>query len=218
MTDIFVVKFKTGDGIEVVGDYYPADSKQATLLLHMMPADRKSWIVFAKKLQQAGFQALAIDFRGHGESQGGPDGYKKFSDEEHQSSRLDVVAGVEFLKSKKAEKIYLVGASIGANLALESLVDHPEIDAAVLLSPGIDYRGIKTKPLIERLGSLQALFLAASEEDTESFAAVQKLSEKIDFNEDKKIKIFKGAGHGTTIFERNPLFMDEVTDWLKNLK
>ena len=42
------------------------------------------------------------------------------------------------------EKIGIIGASIGANLAIEYLFKKIFIKTAILLSPGLDYRGIKT--------------------------------------------------------------------------
>ena len=45
-----VVNLNTKDGFEIIGDYYEADSDKGVLLLHMMPADRKSWIQFAEKV------------------------------------------------------------------------------------------------------------------------------------------------------------------------
>jgi pimeloyl-ACP methyl ester carboxylesterase len=209
------VKFKTKDGIEVVGDYYEAPDSRGALLLHMMPATRKSWTAFAPKLQQAGFKVLAIDLRGHGESQGGPNGYQKFSDEEHQASRLDVEAGAAFLKEKGVAKLYLVGASIGANLALRYLAEHPDIKSAVLLSPGLDYRGVITDELVGKLKDNQAVYGIASEDDKYSFDTVKKLFEGIAISDKRAVRYFKNAGHGTEIFEKEPQFMGEIVEWLR---
>lgn len=211
------VILKTEDGIELSADYYPAESRRGVLLLHMMPANRKSWSVFAQKLQGIGFRVLAIDLRGHGESSGGPDGYKKFSDAEHQASRLDVEAGVEFLKSKGAADLYLGGASIGANLALWYMAEHPEVKAGIILSPGLDYRGIKTASFMEKLAQEQAIFLAASEGDKYSAESVNALAEKALFKGRLVKKIFSGSEHGTAMFDTKPEFMDELATWLGNL-
>lgn len=219
------VEFLTQDDIKIVGDYYAPEGgrhitngeSRGVLLVHMMPADRKSWTSFAEKLQKKGFPVLALDLRGHGESEGGPRGYKNFSDAEHQTSKLDVLEGAKFLRSKRVDAFHLVGASIGANLALQYAAEHPNARSAVLLSPGLDYRGITTEELMGHLRQNQAAYLVASEEDTYSRDSVNRLAEKISLDERHKLKIFTDAGHGTAIFEKKPEFMDEIIEWLLGL-
>lgn len=210
------VELKTKDNVAIAGDYYsPKEtSGRGLLLLHMMPADRASWRVFAGKMQARNFHVLAIDLRGHGGSQGGPDGYKNFSDNGHQASRRDVEAGAELLRSKGAGEIYLGGASIGANLALQYIAEYAAAKAAFLLSPGIDYRGVKTKPAAQALREGQAVYYAASKDDSYSAETVRKLFALTPSGAVKELKIFDAAGHGTAIFEREPEFMETIAIWL----
>lgn len=219
------VRLKTQDGVEIIGDYYPPagevrvvkGASRGVILIHMMPADRKSWAVFAKKLSEVGLPTLAIDLRGHGESQGGPDGYKSFSDAEHQNSKLDVIAAALFLRSKKVDEFHVVGASIGANLALQYAAEHPNARSAVLLSPGLDYRGLKTAEFMEKVPPSRGIYLAASEDDSYSRDTVNDLASRITLDEKHQVEIFESGGHGTTIFENHPEFMDELTEWLKQM-
>ena len=222
------VELKTKDSILIVGDYYPppappaggagGGSAKGLLLLHMMPATRTSWKSFAEKIQRAGWQVLSTDLRGHGESTGGPDGYRSFSDEEHQASRHDVEAGVEFLKSKGVSDLYLGGASIGANLALQYLADPgPVVKAAFLLSPGLDYRGVKTEDAARNLKPGQVVFYAASRDDAYSAETIQALFDATPAGVKKEMKFFENAGHGTTIFQKEPQYMDEIVLWLQKV-
>lgn len=207
----------TKDGLRIAADYYAVSAAtRGVVLLHMMPATRQSWISFAQDLRRAGFVVLAIDLRGHGESQGGPEGYKTFSDVEHQKSRLDVEAAVEFLKSKGITSVSIAGASIGANLALDYLTAHPDARAAVLLSPGLDYRGIRIEGLIERLGSAQRVLAVASDEDEYSAESVRTLFAHAALGEQKKVIRLNNAGHGTEMLERRPglLLRDVLVQWL----
>lgn len=216
------VRLKTQDSVEIVGDYYlPVGKTQVVngtsrgvLLLHMMSSDRKSWRVFAEKLQLAGLPVLAIDLRGHGESQGGPDGYRTFSDAEHQDSRLDVLAGAIFLRSKQVDEFHLVGASIGANLALQYMAEHPNARSLALLSPGLDYHGLRTAEFIGSVSTSRGIFLVASDDDEYSRGSVNELASRITLDENHKLKIFESGGHGTNIFENHPEFMDELVEWL----
>lgn len=211
------VELKTSDNVAIVGDYYaPADSfTKGLLLLHMMPADRTSWRAFAERMREAGWQVLAIDLRGHGESQGGPEGYQGFSDEEHQASQFDVDAGAKFLESKGVTSLSLGGASIGANLVLQFLAGHPEAKAAFLLSPGLNYHGVATEPAARSLQLGQAVYYVASHDDKASTDAAVRLAEITPAGVEKDIKLFETAGHGTTIFEREPGFVATVAGWLQ---
>ena len=214
-----VIKLKTEDGVEIVGDFFEVSKPNeiGVLMLHMMPAVRKSFAVFAEKIQQAGWQGLAIDLRGHGESQGGLSGYQLFKDEDHQKSILDVEAGAEFLKSKGAKEIYLVGASIGANLSLQYLAEHADAAAAVLLSPGLNYRGIKTDELVKKVYHTKAIYLTAAKDDDYSYETVQKLYDVLPEEIFRELKLFDEGGHGTKLFETHSELMDIVIKWLKSL-
>lgn len=214
------IKFTTRDGFIIAGDYYAASSTRGVVLLHMMPATKESWVTFAEKLQKAGFNVLAIDLHGHGVSDEGPGGYKSFSDTQHQSSINDVGGAVEFLKGKGMTDIHLGGASIGANLALWYLADHPEIKSAILLSAGLDYRGVKTEVYAKNVKPDQSIYFVADKDDERSFggSAVTMAQQLYDVTPAKKeIKIFKGAGHGTDMFDAHPELMDQLVEWIKNL-
>lgn len=214
------VILKTKDDLDIVGDYYNLSTqKQGVLLLHMMPANRKSWWDLALKLEDNGFQVLAIDLRGHGESTNGPDGYKNFSNEEHQKSILDIEAALDFFKvlNIKLENIIIGGASIGANLALWYGSENNEIKKIFCLSPGINYREIKPLNFVNKLTSDQQIFIATSLDDKNNANESYEIFEKTP-SKDKKIIIYKSAGHGTNMFYKNnldePNLIDEIIQWI----
>jgi len=220
---------KTIDGKDIIGDYLEAsDRRGAGLLLHMMPSTKESWVNFAEELAEYGFSSLSIDLRGHGKSSGGPDGFMQFNDKEHQTSILDVNAGIEFLKSKGIieDRIFLEGASIGANLSLQFQSENPEIKASVLLSPGLNYRGILGGELVKKLKDNQSIFIAGSKHDcgyqstdgASNDKCASDMAEEIfksALSLNKKIKIFSNSAHGTTILARNEGFSREIIEWLK---
>lgn len=209
------VSFAAADGVTLVGDYYQTPKQgPAVLLLHMMPATRESWREFAPKLVARGFSVLAIDLRGHGESVSGPTGaidYRKFSDSEHKASLLDVDAAVRWLEEQGGSPVALVGASIGANLAITYAADHHDIPAVAALSPGWDYRGVTTPENAAKFGASQSLWLAASDDDDFSFQTDKRLSSIVPT---ATVKELSAAGHGTMMFDRDPVLMDELADWL----
>lgn len=211
----------TSDGVQIHADYYKGDKSDApaVLLLHMMPATKESWREFAKKLQRAGFQALAIDFRGHGKSVFKDNqslNYKTFTDTEHRQKIHDIETAVDFLiKERTPPSIFLIGASIGANLTAQYMAQHTRIKGGALLSPGLNYHGVASDISIAKLGKDQMIYIVASKDDAYSAESAQKLYDIAKIN--KKIKILDSAGHGTNMFAANPELMDEIINWLKSL-
>lgn len=215
------VKFTTEDGVEIAGNYFSTEKNDApaVVLMHMMPETKESWSDFAKKLNHNGFQCLAIDLRGHGESQSGPKGFKEFTDQQHAASVNDVFSAVEFFIDKgiAVEKVALAGASIGANLALIFQSENPKIKASVLLSPGLNYRGVETEHAAKNIKPEQAIFLAAGGVNDEySTETVSKLS-SVTQSANKIVKIFEEAGHGNEMLNVEPGFSEEIINWLKQI-
>lgn len=200
------INLTASDSVKISADFYNIPEPNGWLLLiHMMPATKESWDGFAKSMQELGYASLAIDLRGHGESEDGPDGYQKFGDAEHRSSIQDLEAGWEFLKSKGAipEKSAVIGASIGANLGLQFLTMHSEITGGVLLSPG-NYKGMNSAQLVKKLSENQKIIFVASKLDERSAGnnAVQN-REYYDLAfqvKNRHLIIFDGSGHGTDLF------------------
>lgn len=213
------VTFATEDGVTIAGERYagPSIDGPSALLLHMMPATKESWRPFAEALVARGFShVLAIDLRGHGESTAGPGGsklfYKDFSDEEQQAKMKDVEAAVAWLEGMgvRKDRLLLAGASIGANLAIAYAAAYHEIPAVIALSPGLDYRGVTTGDKISALADHQRVHIAASTEDEYSFASMRSLASR---RPGSTISELHDAGHGTTMFEREPVFMAETLAW-----
>ncbi len=210
------ITLTTLDHYQIVGDY-AAKSGPAVLFLPMMPAVRSSYDQLAHKLQFNGFTTLSIDFRGHGESQEGPDGYQKYTDPQHQESYEDVKAALAFLAEKGHSEIIICGASIGANLALRSLAKHPEVTKVILLSPGLDYRGIKGAELARKVPVDKEILIVAAKDDLRSYGAADLMAQEIaqQLSCKKELKIYTTGGHGTELFGAHPELMEELVRWLK---
>jgi alpha-beta hydrolase superfamily lysophospholipase len=203
------------DGVRIAGDHLNADQpRSAALLLHMMPATKESWSAFAFRLSLQGIASLAIDLRGHGASDGGPDGYRAFDDATHQAKRLDVDAGLTWLRDRyPGLRLLAIGASIGANLALRAMADHPDVAAVLALSPGLAYHGVTTEDAARRFHADQKAKLAASRVDAYAAPSVEKLK-AVASDADIETIVLEGAGHGTAMVENDPAFTERVSAWL----
>ena len=176
----------------------------------------------ADRLQQEGYEGLAIDLRGHGASDGGPDGYMQFSDAEHQESVRDIDAAVDVLKGLGArdERIILIGASIGANLALQYVAQHRSFKHCIAFSPGLDYHGIATKPLIDALAEDKHLLLIGSRHDDrviDNASDIETLFDSAPPGVDVRKELVEAGGHGTAILARHPELIESIITFLQSL-
>ncbi len=211
------INFKTKDGVTIAGNYFKSGRVRSpvVLLLHMMPAKKESWNEFAFILQENDYASLAIDLRGHGESidmKGKKLDYKEFKDEEHRGSMNDVVSAKEFLEGRKEidiSRIAIAGASIGANLALWQAFSDKDVKLLMLLSPGLNYRGIKADELAKKITC--PVYIIASEDDSYAAESSRKLSSILTC--EKKLEILKGNSHGTNMLTSEN--MNHLIVWVK---
>jgi len=209
------ITFKTRDGVTIKGNYFKPLIKKAPvfLLLHMMPATKESWNDFAAIIQKNGYAALAIDMRGHGEStdrNGVKLDYKEFKDEEHRNSMNDIASAKEFLARQNGidmSRIAIAGASVGANLAIWQASIDKDVSLIVLLSPGLNYRGILADELAPKFKGY--VYILASEGDTKAAEGSRKLANI--FPGETKLEILEGNLHGTNML--NQEIMNDVLKW-----
>jgi pimeloyl-ACP methyl ester carboxylesterase len=100
---------------------------QPVLLLHGLASNARIWDGVASRLAGAGLRVVALDLRGHGESDQPPSGY----DFATQVRDLDAA-----LAALGMERPVLVGHSWGANVALQHAADRPGTAAGVALVDG----------------------------------------------------------------------------------
>ncbi len=219
MAELEKVSLVTKDGVEIVGDHYKSDLTigHTILAAHMMPADRKSWKDFAEVANLAGYDLLAIDLRGHGESvnKGGQKiDYHNFTDREHQESIKDLEAAMDFLSEKGIEEsqMTLMGASIGSSLCLQLMKTNVNLYTGVLLSPGSNYRGIDTEAFATGLSGPQSVLLVGGDKDQQSYGSLKKLKSLI--RGSVETIVVPNEAHGTELFTGHPKLMVRILAWL----
>jgi len=143
------VDFTTSDAWKIHAVYLPPQPERPlALLLHSMGASRAEWDTLEKKLAKEGMGYLALDFRGHGESVTDATGaavtYKTFrksgQDNEYNAMLKDSEAALAFATGKGTEesRIVLVGAGLGANIAVKTAALHKGVAMLALLSPSLN--------------------------------------------------------------------------------
>jgi dienelactone hydrolase len=201
------------DGLSLAADFYPpllgegpAGTKSpGVLLLHMYGRSKADWAAWAAELQKRGIAALAVDLRGQGQS-GGPEDWAK--------APADVSAAWQALIARPEvdpQHCAIVGASIGANLALIAGANTPGVATVIALSPGLDYKGVQPVGYLGNFGQ-RAVLLVASQDDAYSYTSVQQMAPLVPKGE---TNYFAKAGHGMAMFSA-PTLSPLLLTWLEN--
>ena len=176
------------------------------ILLHMLGDDRTVWgkVGLAADLVAAGYAVLVVDMRGHGETGGAQDWTLAADD---LGRVWDAFAALETVDESRTA---VVGASIGANMALRLGADRADVGAVALLSPGLDYRGVTTEDQLVAYGG-RPLLLVTSKDDPYSADSVRALAEVAG---GATVQLYENAGHGTNMFAATPELSVLIISWL----
>jgi pimeloyl-ACP methyl ester carboxylesterase len=180
------VTLKASDGARVHG-IEVGKGTTGVVLGHQFLSDHCEFMFFARELAQKGYRALAIDFRGYGQSRGG------------DGRRLDrdVAAAVARLRADGATKIKLVGASMGGTAVLTAASwIKPAVDGVVSLSGPANYRGLDALRAV-KTSRVPVRFLAARGD--RSFAADARTLAHASKARDKKLALYPGGVHGSSL-------------------
>ena len=202
------VTFRTEDGVTIAGEFYEPSTRTgpAVILVHMLHRTHHDWDSLASSLAAQGIGALAIDLRGHGESQGGlgdnlaPLVGDVKAARRYLATRGDVIQG----------RIGILGASLGANLAVLAAADDTAVVSLALLSPSLDYRGLRIEAAMRKVGSRPVL-LVSSDEDAYASRSIRDLQKG---GSRREVMRLSGAGHGTVMLQDEGL-AGSLVDWFR---
>lgn len=127
------IKFPAAEGLEIAGWFIPSTaSDKALILVHGRNVSRTKnfdgkFPDFGAVMHRRGFSVLMIDLRGHGQSAAARCTFGL-------TERRDVIGAVNWLKQRgyQANKIGILGVSLGAAAAIGAAADDPEIGVLVL--------------------------------------------------------------------------------------
>ena len=197
------VLFPTPDGVRLHANLY-GQGDRGVVLVHGGRFDKESWDKQAQFLSQHGFRALAIDFRGYGQTIAGT----QTTDEK---SYPDVFAAVRYLHSAGAKSVSVVGASMGGDAAADAVIAaRPgEIERTVFLgSDGGDAP--------ERLQGRKLFIVSRNDESSEGLR-LPRISEHYGrAPEPKQLVILEGSAHAQFIFDsdQGPRLLQELLRFL----
>ncbi len=181
-----MVTFQSEDGITLGGTLY-GSGRVGVILSHMFPTDQTGWAGLAQEMANLGYLVLTYDFRGYGQSEG-----------QVQIDQIDkdLRAAVAFIRQQGAEKVALVGASMGGTATVKIAAEDPGIVAVVVWSSPLAFRGLTAELSEVAALTMPALFLGAEADPVT--ADTQRMSETAPSAE---LFIYSGDGHGTFTLE-----------------
>ena len=208
------VTLRTEDGATLSATWYEPSSRPApaVILVHMLHRSRRDWDSFGHRLAGDGIGALAIDLRGHGDSQRSsmPD---TSTETGYAAMVLDIKAARRYLAGRydvQPSRIGIAGASIGANLAALAAADGSLVSLA-LLSPALDYRGLRIEPVVKKIRS--PMLLVAGTDDAYASRSVRELQKA--GGGERQVLILDHAGHGTVMLSRDENLSRGLVDWFR---
>ncbi|HKD04392.1 MAG TPA: alpha/beta fold hydrolase [Bryobacteraceae bacterium] len=193
------------DGGKVCANLY-GQGARGVVLAHGGRFTKESWKDQASALVSAGYQVLAIDFRGFGCSSG--PGQKDFDNAPFEK---DVLAAVHYLKTHGAKTVSVVGGSFGGSAAGDASIKSTpgEIDRVVFLGAAPNLSADKLKS--------RSLFIVARDDSNGAgprLPGIRAQYEKAP--QPKELIVLDGDAHAQFLFQtsQGPRVMREILRFL----
>lgn len=195
------VTLAAADGTALHASYGTAANAQyGVVFVHAAGRSREDWSGVAQRCVRQGMMAITLDLRGHG-APPAPGAPPALAAADYAAMVQDVAAAARHLRDAGAKRVALVGAELGANLALNVAADDPGIVSVLLLSPGMDIKGVTTPDAVKRYGA-RPLLIVASEDDAYATRSAKALAATA--AGEKRIELYKSAGKGTRMLNQEP--------------
>lgn len=181
------VHFSTADHVQLGGPLY-GNGKTAVICSHELHTTKAIWSAsgIPQRLALRGYQVLAYDFRGDGDSAGQPDLGKM---------AIDLHAAIAFVRKLGATKIVLLGASMGGTATLEVAASE-QVAAVITLSGPQNFANGVSDAEVKAI-SAPKLFVNSQNDDY----ADETMHMYAIANAPKDIHMYPGSAHGTDIFD-----------------
>ncbi len=187
------VSLTSTDGVSLHAQHWGSGST-GVVLVHGARGSASDWGTLGEKLAGESVQVLALDLRGHGQSTG-----LELDQTAYQAMTADVSGAVDWLRAHGAGQVVVIGAGLGANLALASAANDADVDSIVMLSPGFNIEGV-TVGAIDQYGARPLLVVSAAEDAyaTRTSGVLQDRA-----TGDKHWKMVPGNAAGTRMVARD---------------
>ena len=205
------------DGVTLKATLFQAASPgPAVLMLHQCDDRRTVWDPLGLRLAAAGITALAVDYRGFGDS-GGPR-YDTLSREQQAAMMKDAWpadfdTALAFLSRQSgvdAARIGTAGGSCGVNNAIHLARRHDNVKALALLAGPADR---EARAFIEAPGAPPVFAAAAADDRYADFVIVSSWQFGISPRTESRFAQYPDGGHAAVVFRAHPELANLIVQW-----
>lgn len=191
------VQFITEDGILLCG-YVLGNGSQGITLGHANGWTAASWLSFAEKLVDKGYQVIIWTYRNN-EPSGSASGEAAYRLD------LDVLAAVKVLRERGATEILSMGASVGGTSTAVAAPNIPELVGLGILSSPRNFGSINALEAVRKI-DVPAFFAVSSKDFTGNYYdEVSALYESCSSTQ-KQFHVIDSPEHGTDMLSENDMF------------
>lgn len=215
--DVFAEYTISGaSGEQIPVRYYspPFSGAPIILVVHDWGESMENWQSMAANFRELGFGVLCFALPGHEVD----DISKYYHDNNRIAGYLRTLSSVYNYARGRGSEVHLLGAGLGANLAMLFAAQTEVTGRVVAVSPGLNYRGLEIHP--EVCSAIAGkLMLIASQEDTYSAYSIRTFRyafAQLPEEERPPAILYSNAGHGVWLLKRLPEAVVSVTRWLSD--
>jgi pimeloyl-ACP methyl ester carboxylesterase len=225
------ISFKAADKVLITADLYAPNPVTSTfiILFHQAKYSRGEYIQIAPKLNEMGFNCLAVDLRSGEAINGIRNETYYYADSIHMKTRYidaydDMRTAVSYVRSKyPSAKVVLLGSSYSASLAIKLAADFPTgISGVVAFSPGEYFAVFGWSREIIKISATRVkcpVFITSSKTETDSWKPIYEalpMATKVSFIPDATGK--HGAKALWTNFPENKEYWAALKPFLSQFK
>ena len=217
----------TPDSLELVGYLYRPKGANPTklplvVLLHQKTETHGAWKSLVNVLCGSDFAVFAVDLRGCGYSiydfrtgRNRPPNTFYIGEQARYPADIRQLVKKLFTEHGKmldSTKIAVIGAELGGNAGLLYAVDEPGVRFTALISPGLEYSGLKIAKAIRDYGE-RPLFMATAKLDIYSMESLNLLSDVVPRVLD--VVVFDTYRYGNALVDTEPELVQMLIDRLR---
>jgi dienelactone hydrolase len=203
---------QTADGVELICSLYPPPNTKSpgVILVHDRSGSRRDLDTLAKRLQQNGFFAVSFDLRTLSERRDSNE--KQLHSFEYFKRDLEAVKAFLIDRGADRTRLGIAGLGTGANVAASYAAGNLDMQALVMVSPGLECDGVEARSSVREYGKRPILFVVA-ESDAYSSSSCLQLKDAAKGN--VELRQYPGGAHAAALVAESETLKEEIVLWFQ---